>query len=47
VATERADQVHALLRDLPARQREVLDVRDVDGETHSNHFYLSVVADRR
>jgi ubiquinone/menaquinone biosynthesis C-methylase UbiE len=47
VPQDRADQVHALLRDLTPRQRDALDVREVDRELYSNHFYVSVVADRR
>jgi SAM-dependent methyltransferase len=46
VAPDRVAEIHALLGGLTTRQREVLDVREVGGETHSNHFYVSVVADR-
>lgn len=46
VAPARVAQIHALLDGLTPRQREVLDVREVGGETYSNHFYVSVVADR-
>jgi len=37
--------VHDIVRGLTARQREVLNLTAVDGETMLRHFYLTIVAD--
>lgn len=46
VAPDRVARVDAVLEALTPRQRRFLDVRDVGGETFSNHYYVSIVADR-
>jgi ubiquinone/menaquinone biosynthesis C-methylase UbiE len=46
VAPDRVAQIEAVLEALSPRQRQFLDVREVDGQTHSNHYYVSIVADR-
>jgi ubiquinone/menaquinone biosynthesis C-methylase UbiE len=46
VSPERVAEIHALLDGLTPRQHDFLEVREVDGETYSNHYYVSIVADR-
>jgi ubiquinone/menaquinone biosynthesis C-methylase UbiE len=40
-------EIRRVVEGLTPRQRDVLDVREVDGQPHLRHFYLTVVADRR
>ncbi|HEY8741264.1 MAG TPA: methyltransferase domain-containing protein [Candidatus Dormibacteraeota bacterium] len=46
VEPDRVAEIHALIDGLTPRQREFLDVREVDAKIYCLHFYLSVVADR-
>ncbi|MDQ6748894.1 MAG: methyltransferase domain-containing protein, partial [Candidatus Dormibacteraeota bacterium] len=42
----RVAQVEEIVDRLTLRQREALELQQVDGETRLNHYYVSVVADR-
>jgi len=41
-SAEDARQIHALVAGLTPAQREALDLREVDGELYSNHWYVMI-----
>lgn len=47
VAPENVAQIHGILQSLSHDQRQKLALAEIDGELHSNHWYLTVAARKR